>query len=151
MIITFLAGAELCADLADEPWFRTATEAEVILFLERHRMNRKEMAALSVDDNGRPYWLKTLTEDAPESVREVYKDKIRSNWRPLTMITITDDELGSFSGDTEKEARQKLRKAQREAAAQRAASEASRRMAQLHACENAYWVLSCLAAGDPVP
>ncbi len=73
-----LVGAEGCAETADAPWIREATETERAGFeaycrqLVRNRDGDKAAATFSlsdfnVDGTGRPYWLKAVLDvpDAP--------------------------------------------------------------------------------------
>lgn len=61
-----LLGAEGCAEAADAPWLRDATGEERALFRDRV----KTAAQLTIDDTGRPYWLKVVEAGAPREALE---------------------------------------------------------------------------------
>jgi hypothetical protein len=70
MPVTFLLGAEGCAEVGDVPWLRDATETETELLRRTLAAIEVNLDAVTVDGMGRPYWVKTLTSDAPETYRE---------------------------------------------------------------------------------
>lgn len=69
---TLLLGAEGCSELADEPWLRDATDDEIEAVLEA---NEKHPGL--IDFIGRPYWWKTVTEEAPEWALEAARTHLR--------------------------------------------------------------------------
>jgi hypothetical protein len=71
MAFTLLVGAEGCAETEDANWMREATVEEAAEF---HRQNPM---VSTIDGIGRPYWLMTVTDDAPLEVLEYVKTKIR--------------------------------------------------------------------------
>jgi len=64
MTITLWLGAEGCAELENETWLREATEEEIEAF--REEWGQPGFDDLKLDGIGRPYFLMTVTEDAPE-------------------------------------------------------------------------------------
>lgn len=62
---TLLIGAEGVAERAGTPWLREANEDEKETFCAFYGAKLRE---LNVDGTGRPYWLMTITDDAPEGV-----------------------------------------------------------------------------------
>lgn len=69
---TFLLGAEGCAELTNEPWLRDATFEETVRFTRRY----PDMAW--TDGMGRPYWLKTVTDDAPGYIQQKAATVVRT-------------------------------------------------------------------------
>src|SRR5262245_34995993 len=63
------------------------------------------------------------------------------------MITVTDDELGVFTGETMKDIDKQRRKARAAAKAKRAQEEVDRKMAYLYAHQIGYRVLRRVAEG----
>jgi len=72
-----LLAAEGMAEIQDQPWVRDATEAEMEAFRERHKLTRDELRELMVDKTGRPYWMVTLSDDAPEIARRKAEEFVR--------------------------------------------------------------------------
>lgn len=71
MPVTLLVGAEGCSECKDEPWLRDPTPEEA----ERFKQQYPQLQ--SIDPNGRPYWLKTVTDDAPAEVLGYVKKMLR--------------------------------------------------------------------------
>lgn len=69
---TILLGAEGCAETEGEDWIRDATPEEVQIFASRLFKQHPEidLADLSMDRNGRPYFYKTILDSAPDDVKD---------------------------------------------------------------------------------
>lgn len=65
---TLLVGAEGVSEIQGQPWYHEATEEEKQAFIQQvgERTYRNSL----VDNNGRPYWLITVHDDAPEAIRQ---------------------------------------------------------------------------------
>jgi hypothetical protein len=76
MAITLLLGAEGCSELeqAGTSWCRDATSEEI----ESLHDFDEGVKELLVDGMGRPYFYKTITDDAPNAVLEKYRDTLRT-------------------------------------------------------------------------
>lgn len=69
-VATVLVGAEGAAEIAREAWQRPATEEERRQFINDRCKGDEQLFNNSlVDGTGRPYWLLTILETAPESVQ----------------------------------------------------------------------------------
>jgi len=73
--VTLFVGAEGCAETADKPWIRDSTSDEIEEFKKWFREVRAQgdpdaddWADFGLDHSGRPYWLMTVTSDAPDDV-----------------------------------------------------------------------------------
>jgi hypothetical protein len=71
MAVTLYVGAEGCAETEGVPWIREPTEEEIADFLKRYP------DVSSIDRFGRPYWLRTVTDDAPSHVLDYVRPRIR--------------------------------------------------------------------------
>jgi hypothetical protein len=72
--VTLLVGAEGVAENEGVDWMREATDEELSLFRDKE----KRYFALTIDQNGRPYFLMTvIREKAPLRVWEHVRDKAR--------------------------------------------------------------------------
>ncbi len=69
-IATLLVGAEGAAEIEKQPWVRPATDDEKQEFVERicQGDERRYRNAL-IDGKGRPYFLLTVLDNAPESIQ----------------------------------------------------------------------------------
>lgn len=71
--LTLLLGAEGCSEMQNEPWLRDATAEEQERFiaekLARHFKPGDSFNDFLCDGIGGPYWLKTVTEEAPEKFK----------------------------------------------------------------------------------
>jgi len=83
---TVLLSAEGMAELQDAEWVRDATEDEVKAFQERHNLTEDEYREVVVDKTGRPYWLVTLLEGAPEVAAEVAAEKASTYARVRSLV-----------------------------------------------------------------
>lgn len=73
-IATLLVGAEGVAEIVDEPWQRQATEEERRAFVASQCKGDEQLYRKSLmDATGRPYWLLTILENAPDYVQEKAK------------------------------------------------------------------------------
>lgn len=72
-----LLAAEGMAELDGESWLRDALEPEKEAFRERHKLTRDELRELLVDKTGRPYWMVTLADDAPEVAKRKAEQFVR--------------------------------------------------------------------------
>jgi len=72
-----LLAAEGMAELDGESWIRDATEAEREAFRVRHKLTRDELRELMVDKTGRPYWMVTLSDDAPDRAKRKAEEFVR--------------------------------------------------------------------------
>jgi len=81
-----LLGAEGCSELSEQPFIREATEEEkeafylkVQEYAEEHgpKSLRKDPKEANVDNTGRPYWVKVITDDAPEQLRKAAENVMR--------------------------------------------------------------------------
>jgi hypothetical protein len=69
-IATLLVGAEGTAETEGEPWIRPATAEEQRAFIEQACKGDEGLYRDSlVDGTGRPYFLLTVLDNAPESVQ----------------------------------------------------------------------------------
>ena len=70
-LATLLVGAEGVAEIADEPWQRRATDEERLAFVaDKCRGDEQLYENSLIDNNGRPYWLLTILDNAPSYVQE---------------------------------------------------------------------------------
>lgn len=68
-VATLLVGAEGISETEGQPWIRPATDEENRDFVARACRNDEERYRNSlVDLNGRPYFLMTVLDNAPEQV-----------------------------------------------------------------------------------
>lgn len=74
---TLLLGAEGCAETENVDWVREASDREAVDFWAEVREQGLTGIA-TVDKIGRPYWLMTVTEEAPKEVLEAIKDTYRA-------------------------------------------------------------------------
>ena len=70
MSYTLLLGAEGCSEVQGQPWIAEATDEERKAFEERLAERGFKLANVTIDGNGRPYWVMTIHEGAPEPVKE---------------------------------------------------------------------------------
>ena len=61
-----LLAAEGMAELDGVDWLRDASEEERTAFRQHHHLSEDEYRGIIIDRTGRPYWLVTLLENAPE-------------------------------------------------------------------------------------
>jgi len=64
---TLLLGAEGCSEMRDVEWLRDATDEEALAFWKKVREDGMTHTT-TIDGMNRPYWVMTLTDEAPEDV-----------------------------------------------------------------------------------
>ena len=57
------------SELREATWLRVASDREREEFLQRHQLTAEKYRNFMVDGIGRPYWLVTLLEMAPDRAR----------------------------------------------------------------------------------
>jgi len=79
-----LLGAEGCSEMRDEPFLVDPTEEQKIAFYDalltqaQHKKpETKDATHFNVDGNGRPYWVKVVTDEAPENIRKAAENAAR--------------------------------------------------------------------------
>ena len=81
-----LLGAEGCSELSGQPFIRDATDEEKESFYDKVRewalqhgpkSLQKDPKEMNVDGNGRPYWVKVITDEAPEDLRTAAENAMR--------------------------------------------------------------------------
>lgn len=81
-----LLGAEGCSELSGQPFIRDATDEEKETFyVEAGKWlngpepgpRAKDPKELNVDGNGRPYWIKIITDEAPDDLKTAAVGAIR--------------------------------------------------------------------------
>ena len=78
MTQTLLLGAEGCAEAENVDWLREATDEEALAFWKEAREQGYTSKAITVDKVGRPYWLMTITDEAPAGVLEANQATVRT-------------------------------------------------------------------------
>lgn len=69
-IATLLVGAEGAAEIDGQPWARPATDEEKAAFLQFSCGENEDIYRRSLTDKtGRPYFLLTILESAPEEIQ----------------------------------------------------------------------------------
>ena len=78
--LTFLLGAEGCLEAQNCGWVRDATDAEIDAFKSAAGLTDEQIKEYNPDKTGRPYWWKTLTDDAPEWAKAAVKRFFRMRY-----------------------------------------------------------------------
>ena len=65
-----LLAAEGMAEVEGAEWLRDATDEERLAFSQRHDLSDDQFRRLIIDHTGRPYWLVTLLQNAPEIAKQ---------------------------------------------------------------------------------